>query len=397
MKHIDSYNFSGKRALIRVDFNVPLNEKFEITDDNRIRAAIPTIKKITGSGGASVIVSHLGRPAGSYDIKYSLKHIVNHLSELTGKKVKFGPDCIGDETLRLAKNLKPGEILLLENLRFCKSETKGDREFAKKLASLADVYVNDAFGTAHRAHASTSCVAEYFGEEKMFGYLMEKELESMDKVLHKAEKPFTTIMGGAKVSEKILIIENLLDQVDNLIIGGGLAYTFIKAGGGKTGSSSVEEDRLEIATNLISMAKEKGVNLLLPEDNLIADKLSNDANTKEVPIDEIPDGWMGLDIGIKSIEKFRSVIEKSQTVLWNGPLGVFEIPKFERGTKSIAKAISEATLNGAFTLIGGGDSVGAIKKYKLEDKVSFVSTGGGAMLEYMEGKLLPGIEAIRGS
>lgn len=397
MKHINSYNFSGKRALIRVDFNVPLNENFEITDDNRIRAAIPTIKKITDSGGSAVIMSHLGRPDGSYEDKYSLRHIISHLSELTGKEVKFATDCIGNETLQMAKKLLPGEILLLENLRFYKAETKGDRDFAEKLAELADVYVNDAFGTAHRAHASTARVSEFFADEKMFGYLMEKELESMDKVLHKAEKPFTAIMGGAKVSEKILIIENLLDQVNNLIIGGGLAYTFIKASGGKTGSSAVEEDRMEIAKNLITMAKDKGVNLFLPVDNVIADKLSNGAATKEVPIDDIPEGWMGLDVGTKTIDKFKSIIKNSKTILWNGPLGVFEIEKFENGTKSIAQAISEATSNGAFSLIGGGDSVGAIKKYKLENNVSFVSTGGGAMLEYMEGKTLPGIEAIRGS
>ncbi len=397
MRHIDSYNFSGKRALIRVDFNVPLNENFEITDDNRIRAAIPTIKKITDSGGSAVIMSHLGRPDGSYEEKYSLRYIVPHLSKLTGKEVKFATDCIGDETVKMANQLLPGEIMLLENLRFYKAETKGDRDFAKKLAELADVYVNDAFGTAHRARSSTARVSELFAEEKMFGYLMEKELESMEKVLNKAEKPFTTIMGGAKVSEKILIIENLLNQVDNLIIGGGLAYTFIKASGGKTGSSSVEEDRIEIAKKLVSIAKEKGVNLVLPVDNVVADKLSNDSKTKEVPIDEIPDGWMGLDIGSKTIEKFTSIIKSSKTILWNGPLGVFEIEKFENGTKSIANAISEATSNGAFSLIGGGDSVGAIKKYKLENKVSFVSTGGGAMLEYMEGKILPGIEAIRGS
>ena len=396
MKSINNYDFSGKRALVRVDFNVPLNEKNEITDDNRIRAAIPTIKKIVDTGGSAVIMSHLGRPK-EYKEKYSLKHIVPHLSKLTGKNVKFAPECIGEETFNMAKELKPGEIMLLENLRFFKEETQGNREFAKKLAGLGDVFVNDAFGTAHRAHASTACVAECFEEEKMFGYLMEKELKSMDKVLNRAEKPFSAIIGGAKVSEKILVIEKLLNQVDNLLIGGGMAYTFVKAKGGETGSSATEDERLEIAENLVSFAEKKGVNLVLPVDNVIADKFDNDANTKETPIDKIPVGWMGLDIGTESVELFTSVIKNSKTILWNGPLGVFEMPKFEKGTVSIAKAIAEATTNGAFSLVGGGDVVGAIKKYNLQDQVSFISTGGGAMLEYMEGKELPGIEAIRGN
>ncbi len=395
MKTIDDFNFSGKKVLIRVDFNVPLNNKFEITDDTRIRAALPTIKKVINSGGSAILMSHLGRPKDAYDLKFSLKHIVPHLSELVGEKVKFADDCIGEKTLQMAKSLKPGDVMLLENLRFHKEEKEGDEKFAGELAKLADIYINDAFGTAHRAHASTTIVAKFFPEEKAFGYLIEKELTNMDKVIHNPKKPFTAIMGGAKVSDKILLIENLLEKVDNLIIGGGMTYTFIKAQGGETGNSIVEEDKLQLALDLIKKAKEENVNLIIPGDNVIADKFDNDANTQITGTDTIPDGWMGLDIGPETIVNLKEVILNSKTILWNGPMGVFEMSSFQTGTKSIAEAIAEATSNGAFSLIGGGDSVAAINKYQLKDKVSYVSTGGGAMLEYMEGKELPGIKAIR--
>ncbi|MGF1585692.1 MAG: phosphoglycerate kinase [Bacteroidales bacterium] len=396
MKTIDSFDFKKKKALIRVDFNVPLNSSFEITDDNRIRGAMPTIKKILSSGGSVILMSHLGRPKAGYEEKFSLKHLVKHVSKLSGATVKFASDCIGNVPLELAKNLKPGEILLLENLRFHKEEEKGNEEFAAELASLADVYVNDAFGTAHRAHASTTIAAKFFPEDKMFGYLILGELDSMDKVLKDPQSPFTAIMGGAKVSDKILIIENLLERVDNLVIGGGMTYTFIKAQGGNIGSSLVEEDKLDIALDLIKKAKARNVRLILPTDNIIADKFDANASTKETAIDEVPENWMGLDIGDESIKEITSVIKESKTILWNGPMGVFEMEKFEKGTKSVALAIAEATSKGAFSLIGGGDSVAAINKYDLGEKVSYVSTGGGAMLEYMEGKELPGIKAIRG-
>jgi phosphoglycerate kinase len=396
MKTIDNFDFKKKKALIRVDFNVPLNSSFEITDDNRIRGAMPTIKKILSSGGSVILMSHLGRPKAGYEEKFSLKHLVKHVSKLSGATVKFASDCIGNVPLELAKNLKPGEILLLENLRFHKEEEKGNEEFAAELAALADVYVNDAFGTAHRAHASTTIVAKFFPEDKMFGYLIKAELESMDKVIKDPESPFTAIMGGAKVSDKILIIENLLDRVDNLVIGGGMTYTFIKAQGGNIGSSLVEEDKLDIALDLIEKAKAKNVRLILPTDNIVADKFDANASTKYTAIDEVPENWMGLDIGEKSINEITSIIKESKTILWNGPMGVFEMEKFENGTKSVALSIAEATSKGAFSLIGGGDSVAAINKYELGDKVSYVSTGGGAMLEYMEGRELPGIKAIRG-
>ncbi len=395
MRTIDDLNLSGKKVLIRVDFNVPLNDKFEITDDTRIQAALPTIQKVISSGGSPILMSHLGRPKDAYELKFSLKHIVPHLSKLVGKEVKFAEDCIGEETIQMVKSLQPGEVLLLENLRFHKEEKKGDEGFSGELARLADVYINDAFGTAHRAHASTTIVAKFFPEEKAFGYLIKKELTNMDKVLLNPEKPFTAIMGGAKVSDKILLIGNLLEKVDNLIIGGGMTYTFIKAQGGKTGNSIVEEDKLQLALDLIQKAKEKNVNIFIPTDNVVADKFDNDANTKITGTDTVPDGWMGLDIGPEAITNLKEVILASKTILWNGPMGVFEMSSFQTGTKSIAEAIAEATSKGAFSLIGGGDSVAAINKYKLKDKVSYVSTGGGAMLEYMEGKELPGIKAIK--
>ncbi len=395
MKTIDNYDFTGKKAIIRVDFNVPINEKLEVADDTRIRAALPTIKKILSSGGSVILMSHLGRPKGEYEEKFSLKNVIPRLSELLETEVKFAKDCIGDETSKIVNELKPGDVLLLENLRFHKEEKSGEETFAEKLADLADVYVNDAFGTAHRAHASTTIIAKFFPEEKMFGYLIGNELKSMDKILHQPEKPFTAIMGGAKVSDKIQVIENLLDKVDNLIIGGGMTYTFIKARGGKIGASLVEEDKLDMASDLIKKAEAKNVKLYLPVDNVIADKFENDAKTEETPVDEVPDGWMGLDIGQKTIEGFSEIIKHSKTILWNGPMGVFEMSSFQNGTETIAKVIAETTEKGAYSLIGGGDSVAAINKYNLKDKVSYVSTGGGAMLEYIEGKELPGVKAIR--
>ena len=395
MKTIDNYDFTGKKAIIRVDFNVPINEKLEIADDTRIKAALPTIKKILSSGGSTILMSHLGRPKGEYEEKFSLKNIVSRLSELVETEVKFAQDCVGEKTFKIVNELKPGDVLLLENLRFHKEEKNGEETFAKKLADLADVYVNDAFGTAHRAHASTTIITKFFPEEKMFGYLIDNELKSMDKVLHQSEKPFTAIMGGAKVSDKIEVIENLLDKVDTLIIGGGMTYTFIKARGGKIGASLVEEDKLDLANDLIKKAEAKNVKFYLPVDNVIADKFDNNAKTDEVPVDEIPDGWMGLDIGQKTIEEFSKIIKQSKTILWNGPMGVFEMSSFQKGTETIARVIAETTEKGAYSLIGGGDSVAAINKYKLKDKVSYVSTGGGAMLEYIEGKELPGVKAIR--
>ncbi len=395
MKNIDNYDFSGKKILVRVDFNVPLDENHHITDDTRIRAALPTIKRILEGGGSPILMSHLGRPKDAYEEKFSLKHIVPHLSGLLGREVKFAADCIGPETEKMARELKPGEAMLLENLRFHAEEKKGDEGFAAQLAKLADVYVNDAFGTAHRAHASTTIVAKFFPEDKMFGYLIENELKNMDKVLHNPEHPFTAIMGGAKVSDKILIIENLLERVDNLVIGGGMVYTFVKAQGGKIGNSLVEEDKLDLALRLLNVAREKNVRVYLPVDNVIADAFSNDANTKVTPVDKIPDGWMGLDAGPETIKTVREVIMNSKTILWNGPMGVFEMEKFAEGTKQVALAIADATAAGAFSLVGGGDSVAAVNKYNLKDKMGYVSTGGGAMMEYMEGKELPGIKAIR--
>ncbi len=394
MKNIDQYNLKDKRVIVRVDFNVPLNDKFEITDDTRIRAAIPTIKKILSSGGSVILMSHFGRPKDGPDDKYSLRHLLKDLESKLGLKVQFANDCIGEEAKTKAAALKPGEVLLLENLRFHKEETKGDENFAKKLALLADVYVNDAFGTAHRAHASTAIIARFFPGASLFGYLMQDEVASLEKVTKNAERPFTAVLGGAKVSGKIEIINNLIDKVDNLIIGGGMMFTFIKALGGKVGNSLVEEDLIETALAAIEKAKAKGVNLLLPTDALIADSFSNEAQHKSCAADSIPDGWMGLDIGNETIKTFTEVILNSHTILWNGPMGVFEFVNFAAGTRDIALAIAKATSSGAYSLVGGGDSVAAVNKYDLADKVSYVLTGGGAMLEYIEGKELPGVKAI---
>ena len=393
MRTIDDYNFSGKTALIRVDFNVPLNEKFEVTDDTRIRAAIPTIKKIIADGGRVVLMSHLGRPKHGAENKFSLQHVVNPLAELLGQEVAFVDDCVGDKVVAEAKKLNNKQVLLLENLRFYKQETAGTEDFAQQLALLGDIYVNDAFGTAHRAHASTTVVAKFF-KEKCFGYVMANELKNIDKVLNSGNKPVTAIIGGAKVSGKILIINQLLDKIDNLIIGGGMAYTFIKAQGGSVGASLVEDDKLEIANEILVKAKEKSVNICLPMDTVIADKFDNEANQKSCLINEIPDGWMGLDIGMETELSYADVIEKSSTILWNGPMGVFEFSNFESGTKKVAEAIVKATKQGAFSLVGGGDSVAATNKFGLAKEVSYVSTGGGAMLEYLEGKVLPGVNAI---
>jgi phosphoglycerate kinase len=419
MKMIQDFNFKGKKVIVRVDFNVPLDKKtFVVTDDTRIRGAIPTINKILSDGGSVILMSHLGRPEGRME-KYSLKPVLPFLEKHLGKKVQFADDCLGESAVKMSAALQPGEVLLLENVRFypeeegkpilpetatdnekkaAKAEMKiRQKEFARKLAGYAEIYVNDAFGTAHRAHGTTAVIAEFFPKEKiMFGYLINSELAAMDKVLHSSQHPFTAIMGGAKVSDKILLIENLLNRVDNLIIGGGMTYTFIKAMGGKIGKSLCEEDKLDLALKIIEKAKEKKVNLYLPIDSLNADKFDNEANTSVTSVDAIEDGWMGLDIAEKTIKEFSAVIEKSKTILWNGPMGVFEMEKFSKGTTAIAKAIAAATAKGAFSLIGGGDSVAAINKNGLTDKVSYVSTGGGAMLEYMEGKKLPGIVAVRG-
>lgn len=397
MKNIDTYNFAGKKALIRVDFNVPLDkEDFHITDDTRIRAAIPTIKKVLAGGGSVILMSHLGRPKEGPANKYSLKHLVAHLGNLLNTTVKFAEDCIGEKATSAAAGLKPGEVLLLENLRFHKQEEAGTEEFAKQLASLGDVYINDAFGTAHRAHASTTIVAHFFPEEKMFGYVMSGELNSIDKVLKNAERPFTAIMGGAKVSGKISIITNLMNKVDNIIIGGGMSYTFFKAMGKQVGNSLVEDDRLQTALDILKTAKEKGVQIYLPSDSICGDKFDNAAQTVHCLSFEIPDGYMGLDIGPQAAEEYASVIENSKTILWNGPMGVFEMPTFESGTKQVALAVAAATAKGAYSLVGGGDSVAAVNQFNLADKVSYVSTGGGALLEYMEGIDLPGVKAVRG-
>jgi phosphoglycerate kinase len=396
MKTFKKFNFNGKKALIRVDFNVPLDENYHITDASRIDAAIPTIKKILKDGGSVILMSHLGRPKEGPTEKYSLKHLLPYLIEILGIPVKFADDCIGDQAVQLAAGLKGGEVLLLENLRFYKQEEKGDEEFAAKLARLGDVYVNDAFGTAHRAHASTAIIAKFFPENKMFGYIMEDEVKSIDRVLKNTERPFTAILGGAKVSGKIEIINNLIDKVDNLLIGGGMMFTFIKALGGEVGSSLVEDDLLQLARETSDKAEANNVKIYIPQDAILANAFANEAEIKESGSTNIPDGWMGLDIGPKAIQAYREVILNSKTILWNGPMGVFEMPNFEAGTKAIAEAVAEATRNGAFSLIGGGDSVAAINKYHLKDKVSYVSTGGGAMLEYIEGKELPGVAAIKG-
>jgi len=396
MSRFSQHNFANEKALIRVDFNVPLNDKFEITDDNRMRASIPTIKKILADGGSVILMSHLGRPKDGPTDKYSLKHLVPHLQQLLGATVLFANDCIGEQAYTTAGMLRPGEVLLLENLRFYKEEEKGDKGFAEKLAKLGDVYVNDAFGTAHRAHASTAVIADFFSKEKrMFGLLMESEVNSAEKVMHESKKPFCAIIGGAKVSDKILIIENLLERATDIIIGGGMAYTFLKAIGGKIGNSLCEDDRLETAAELLKKAEAKGVCIHLPSDSTIADKFDANANDSTSPSNAIPDGWMGLDIGENACEQFTNVIHSSKTILWNGPMGVFEMQKFQHGTRAIAKAVAEATQKGAFSLVGGGDSVAAVNQFGYADKVSYVSTGGGALLEYFEGKVLPGIAAIK--
>ena len=394
MKTIDKINFQGKKALIRVDFNVPLNEDLKITDDTRICAALPTINKILNEGGSIILMSHLGRPKNGYEDQFSLKHIIDHLSEKLNTKVKFAPNCIGDEVTKMANKLKDGELLLLENLRFHPEEKAGDKDFAEKLSKLSDIYVNDAFGTAHRAHASTSIIAQFFGNNKCFGYVMANEITNLEKVVNEGERPITAIMGGAKVSSKITIINKLMDKVDKIIVGGGMSYTFAKALGGNVGDSIVEDDKMELALSLISQAKEKGVELLIPTDSLNADVFSKDANTNVSDINKVEDGWMGLDISEKTKAIYRQAILSSKTILWNGPMGVFEMEKFAGGTKFIANAIADATSQGSFSLVGGGDSVAAVKKFNMQDKVSYVSTGGGAMLEYLEGKELPGIKAI---
>ncbi|MBX7095786.1 MAG: phosphoglycerate kinase [Flavobacteriales bacterium] len=394
MKTIDQYSFSGKRALIRVDFNVPLDASFHITDDTRIRAAIPTIQKILADGGSVILMSHLGRPKNGPEEKFSLKHLVDDLSKKLNLEVKFAGDCIGEEAQFLASQLKSGEVLLLENLRFYKEEEKGDAAFAEKLAKLGDFYVNDAFGTAHRAHASTAVIAQYFPQAKCFGYVMAGEIASVNKVLNHSERPFTAVMGGAKVSDKILILEQLMNKADHIIIGGGMAFTFVKAMGGNIGKSLVEDDRLETAKKILADAEARGVKIHIPVDAVVADNFSNEANTQICDINAIPEGWMGLDISSKTEKMYSDVIAQSKTILWNGPMGVFEMSKFEHGTKTVAEAIVAATAKGAYSLIGGGDSVAAINKYHFGKQVSYVSTGGGALLEYIESGSLPGVEAV---
>ncbi len=396
MRTMDTYSFSGKKALIRVDFNVPLDDHFHITDDTRIRAAIPTIQKIVKDGGAVILMSHLGRPKSGPEDKFSLKHLVKHIADLLGVPVLFASDCVGEVAEKAAAELKAGQVLLLENLRFHKEEEKGDRDFSEKLSRLGDVYVNDAFGTAHRAHASTTVVADFFPDDKMFGYLLAAEIESVDRVLKKAERPLTAVMGGAKVSSKISIITNLLDKVDHIIIGGGMTFTFVKALGGKVGSSLVEDDYLDTARQILKDAEAKGVKIHLPVDSVVADKFDNAANTQTCDSNAILDGWMGLDVGPKAESAYHDLLMQSKTILWNGPMGVFEMEKFQHGTEAIGRSIAAATASGAFSLVGGGDSVAAVNQFGLADEVSYVSTGGGALLEYMEGTELPGIAAIRG-
>ena len=396
MSQFSDHNFKGEKALIRVDFNVPLDEDFKITDDTRMKAAIPTIKKVLHDGGSVILMSHFGRPKNGPDEKFSLNHLLPHLKELLpGVSVLFVEDCIGEVVQTRANNLQPGQVLLLENLRFYKEEEKGDEDFAKKLSKLGDVYVNDAFGTAHRAHASTAVIAQFFSlDEKMFGLLMNSEVANAGKILHQSEEPFTAILGGAKVSDKIEIIKNLLNKANNIIIGGGMAYTFLKAQGKEIGSSICEEDKLDLAKEILKEAKEKNVVFQIPIDSIIANKFSNDAETKVVSNDQIEKGWMGLDIGPEAIRQFTKIIMDSKTILWNGPMGVFEMPSFQKGTKAIAEAVASATQQGAYSLVGGGDSVAAVNEFNLADQVSYVSTGGGALLEYFEGKELPGIKAI---
>jgi len=396
MKTIDHLNFSGKKAIIRVDFNVPLDKEFNITDDSRMRAAVPTIKKILNDGGSVILMSHLGRPKEGPEDKFSLRHLQVHLAKLLATEVLFADDCIGDSAVNLSAALRPGQVLLLENLRFYKQETKGDEAFAQKLASLADVYVNDAFGTAHRAHASTTIIAKFFPENKVFGYIMANELASIDKVLTDVQRPYVAAIGGAKVSSKIEVINNLIEKVDDLVIGGGMMFTFIKAQGGNIGGSLVEDDFLQTAKDILENAAAKGVKIHLPEDAVIADAFDNNASFRQADAYNIPEGWLGLDIGEKSTEKFANIILEAKTILWNGPMGVFEMSNFAGGTKGIAEALVAATKKGAFTLIGGGDSVAAINQLGLAGQVSYVSTGGGALLEYMEGKILPGVQAING-
>ncbi|MBC7440079.1 MAG: phosphoglycerate kinase [Flavobacterium sp.] len=393
MKTINDFDFKNKKAIIRVDFNVPLDENFNVTDATRIEAAKPTIDKILADGGSVILMSHLGRPQG-VEKKYSLEHILKTTSEVLGQDVYFASNCIGEVAKKAVADLQAGQVLLLENLRFYKEEEAGDVDFAKELASFGDIYVNDAFGTAHRAHASTTIIAQFFPESKCFGLLLAKEIESLNKVLKDSQKPVTAVLGGSKVSSKITVIENILDKVDHMIIGGGMTFTFVKALGGKIGESICEDDKQELALEILRLAKEKGVQIHIPVDVVAADAFSNDANTKIVDVREIPDGWQGLDAGPKSLEAFKKVILESKTILWNGPLGVFEMPTFANGTIELGNFIAEATASGAFSLVGGGDSVAAVKQFGFEDKVSYVSTGGGAMLEMLEGKILPGIAAI---
>ena len=395
MNSIDTYNFQGKRALVRVDFNVPLDkETMAVTDDKRIRAALPTIQHILNEGGSVILLSHFGRPKEGPEEKFSLKHIRSTVEKVLGLSVDFAEDCIGVEAQEKSKQLTSGSVLLLENVRFYSEETKGDRAFAEKLAALGDCYVNDAFGAAHRAHASTTQIADFFPNDKMVGFLMKSELESARKVLNHAERPFTAIVGGAKVSDKVLIVENLLNIADHIIIGGGMSYTFYKAQGGQIGNSLCEDERLETCREILTKAKEKGVQIHLPIDSTIANRFAADAETKVSPSNQIQDGWMGLDIGTEAVATFREVLLASKTILWNGPMGVFEMEAFENGTKSVAEAVVEATSHGAFSLIGGGDSAAAVQKFGMSDQVSYVSTGGGALLEYFEGKVLPGVQAI---
>ncbi|MGB3869991.1 MAG: phosphoglycerate kinase [Flavobacteriales bacterium] len=395
MQTMDSFDFKGRKALVRVDLNVPLDAQFNVTDDNRTKAIVPTVKKILKDGGSVILMSHLGRPKGKKDPELSLKPVAKHLEGLLGVPVQFATDCIGEDAQAKAAALKPGQVLLLENLRFHPEEEKGDEAFSKALSTLADVYVNDAFGTAHRAHASTTVVAKYFPDAKLFGYLISGELDSLGKVLHQPKKPLCAIVGGAKVSSKIEVLKNLLDKCDEVIIGGGMAFTFLKAQGGKVGASLVEDDHLETAKAILAAAQDKGVMLHLPTDTVVADAFADTANTDICPANAIPDGWMGLDIGPETIKNFSAAVKRAKTILWNGPMGVFEMPSFQKGTRAIAETVADATEFGAYSLVGGGDSVAAVNQFGLADKISYVSTGGGAMLEYLEGKVLPGIAAVK--